>query len=203
MSQYDWAILAQLVRPQGRHGEIIADLLTDFPERFAERKHLYLVASETSGTPVREVTLESHWMHKGRVVLKFSGVDSIDDAEALRSLLVAIPSDERAPLADDSVYISDLIGCDVIDVASSPLQIGTVRDLDREAGLLIVQPARGEEILIPFAKTYLVNIDTRAKRIEMRLPEGLLDINAPITDEERRAEEDRQALDTGADAERS
>jgi 16S rRNA processing protein RimM len=197
MSQSDWAILAQLVRPQGRHGEIIADLLTDFPERFAQRKRLYLVHSETNTTPVREVMLERYWTHKGRIVLKFSGVDSIDDAETLRGLLVAIPSSERALLADDAVYISDLIGCEVIDVASSSVQIGTVKDLDREAGLLIVQPARGEKILIPFAKAYLVNIDTHARRIEMSLPEGLLEINAPVTEEER------QALDTGGDGERS
>jgi 16S rRNA processing protein RimM len=185
MSFPDWAILAQLVRPQGRSGEMIADLLTDFPERFADRKCLYLLASETDRTPTREVVLVHHWLHKGRVVLKFSAVDSIDEAEKLRGLFVAIPASERAPLSDDSVYISDLIGCEVIDVASSPIQIGRVKDMDREAGLLMVQPSKGPEVLIPFAKAYLVSIDLAAKRIEMRLPEGLLDINAPITDEER------------------
>src|SRR5690242_20546910 len=89
-----WVILARLVRPQGRHGEILADILTDFPERFAERKRLFLVSRETSREPVREALLESHWLHKGRVVLKFSGVDSINDADALRGLLVAIPASE-------------------------------------------------------------------------------------------------------------
>jgi len=183
----DWAIVARLVRSQGRHGEILADLLTDFPERFADRKRLYLLASENDRPPVREVTLERHWLHKGRVVLKFAGVDSINDAEALRGLLVAVPAGERAPLTDDSLYVSDLIGCDVVDVASEPLEIGKVRDVDREAGLLVVQPQRGEEVLIPFAKAYLVAIDTVAKRIEMHLPAGLLDINAPMTEEERTA----------------
>ena len=185
MSHSDWAILAQLVRPQGRHGEILADLLTDFPERFSDRKRLYLLASDADSTTAREFTLERHWLHKGRVVLKFSGVDSITEAEALRGLFVAIPYSERAQLSDDPVYIGDLIGCEVVEVGSA-LRIGAVKDLDREAGLLIVQPAKGGEILIPFAKAYLVSIDPSAKRIEMRLPEGLLDINGPITDEERR-----------------
>jgi 16S rRNA processing protein RimM len=197
MSVSDWAIIAQLVRPQGRHGEMVADLLTDFPERFADRKRLCLLASESDTTPAREVALDRHWLHKGRIVLKFSGVDSIDEAEKLRGLLVAIPASERVPLSDDSVYISDLIGCEVIDIASSPIQIGQIKNVDREAGLLIVQPSKGPEVLIPFAKTYLVNIDLPAKRIEMRLPEGLLDINAPITDEER------HELDTSDEGERS
>jgi 16S rRNA processing protein RimM len=187
MTDSDWAILARLVRPQGRHGEILADLYTDFPERFSERKRLFLVASETSREAVREVTLESHWLHKGRVVLKFSGVDSINDAELLRSLLVVIPASERAPLTDDSVYISDLIDCEVVDLASAPNPIGKIVDVDRGAGLLVVQPERGGEILIPFVKAYLVNVDLSAKRIEMRLPAGLLDINKPLSEEERRA----------------
>src|SRR5208337_4561835 len=187
MSDADWAILARLVRPQGRHGEILADLLTDFPERFAERKRLFLVASETSRAPAREVTLERHWLHKGRVVLKFSGIDSINDAELLRGLLVAIPASERAHLTDGAVYSSDLIGGEVVNVSSSPASVGTITDVDREAGLLVVQPAGGGEILIPFAKAYLADIDVKGKRIEMRLPDGLLDINAPVSEEERRA----------------
>jgi 16S rRNA processing protein RimM len=129
--------------------------------------------------------------------LKFSGVDSISDAEALRGLLVAIPASERAPLSDDSVYIGDLIGCEVIDLASPGRPVGKVTDLDPQASLLIVQPEEGGDLLIPFAKTYLVSIDAAAKRIEMRLPAGLFDINAPITDEERRE------LDTSGESKRS
>src|SRR5271170_2954893 len=143
MSDAEWAILARLVRPQGRHGEILADLLTDFPDLFAERKRLFLIASETSRAPARETTLERHWLHKGRVVLKFAGVDSINEAELLRELLVAIPASERAPLADGSVYVSDLIGCEVFDVASARADVGCVMDLDRESGLLVVQSRGG------------------------------------------------------------
>jgi 16S rRNA processing protein RimM len=187
MTSAPWAIVARLVRPQGRHGEILADVLTDFPDRFAQRRCLYLVDAETDPTPAREVTLEQHWLHKGRIVLKFSGVNSINDAETLRNFLVAIPASERVPLTDDAVYISDLIGCEVVDLASSSTPVGRIADVDREAGLLIVRPVHGEELLIPFAKDYLVAINTATKRIEMRLPGGLLDINAPVTEEERRS----------------
>ena len=187
MTSVGWAIVAQLVRPQGRHGEVLADLLTDFPECFAQRRSLYLIASETTPAPAREVTLERHWLHKGRIVFKFAGVDSITDAETLRDFLVAIPASERVTLTGDAVYISDLVGCEVIDISSASTTVGKIMDVDREAGLLIVRPARGEELLIPFAKAYLAAVDLASKRIEMRLPDGLLDINAPITEEERRA----------------
>ena len=197
MTASGWAIVARLVRPQGRHGEILADLHTDFPERFAERRRLYLLAPGAGSDPVREMTLERHWLHKGRVVLKFLGVDSINDAESLRDLLVAIPESQRVPLADDAVYISDLVDCEVVDLASASTSVGRITDLDREAALLIVRSSRGEELLIPFARDYLVAIDLASKRVEMRLPGGLLDINAPITQEER------QLLDKAGKDERS
>lgn len=184
-----WTILARLVRPQGRHGEILADVLTDFPERFADRRNLALLSSETSATAVREVALEHHWLHKGRVVLKFAGTDSINDAEALRGLLVAIPATDRVSLTDGSYYIGDLIGCQVIDLNAASTSIGTVEDVDPEAGLLQLKTPSGAEALVPFAKAYLVTMDIVGRRIEMRLPEGLLDINAPMTEEERRAAE--------------
>lgn len=184
-----WTILARLVRPQGRHGEILADLLTDFPERFADRRRLFLVSSETSQTPVRETALEDYWLHKGRIVLKFSGIDSINDADALRGLLVAIPAAERATLTDDSFYIGDLIGCTVFDLNAGSAAIGVVTDVDKEASLLAVESPNGDEVLIPFAKAFLATMDLAGKRIEMRLPPGLLEINAPLTDEECRAQD--------------
>lgn len=181
-----WTLLAHLVRPQGRHGEILADVLTDFPERFADRKRLYLVSSETTVEPSREAALENHWLHKNRIVLKFAGVDSINDAESLRGLYVAVPVDERVRLTDGSVYIRDLIDCELIDVSSDAKPIGVVTNVDREAGLLVVKTAAGDEALIPFVDAWLAKMDVGGKRIEMRLPLGLLDINAPITEEERR-----------------
>jgi 16S rRNA processing protein RimM len=185
-----WIMVARLVRPQGRQGEILADILTDFPERFADRKRLYLVPSETSRDSVSEMTLENHWLHKGRVVLKFAGIDSINDAEPLRGLMVAIPESERAPLPEDSFYISDLVGCEIVDVSGAAATVGVVTDFDRDAGVFTVKQPKGDEALVPFAKAYLVRMDLEGKRIEMRLPAGLLDINAPVTDKERREMEE-------------
>jgi len=181
-----WVIVARFVRPQGRQGEVLSEILTDFPDRFADGKQFWLISSETSQAPLRELVLEKHWLHKGRIVLKFAGVDSITDAEALRGGLLAIAARERAPLADDSVYVGDLIGCEIIDKSQHNRLIGTVTDVDREAGLLAIETPDGNEALVPFAKDYLIAMNLPAKRIEMHLPAGLLEINAPITEEERR-----------------
>ena len=182
-----WVWLARIRRPQGRKGEVFADILTDFPEKFADRRRLWLVAdpdsprSKATSAP-REVELRAYWLHKGGIVVHFAESDSISAAETLNGLIVAIPLADRAELADDEVYIADIIGCTLIDVSgSAPISIGQIEDVDRSAGpvaLLVVRsPQSEEEILIPFAKSYLKAIDLEAKRVEMALPEGLVDLN--------------------------
>ena len=174
--------LARIRRPQGRKGEVFADILTDFPEKFAERKQLWLLSEGASASSPREAELTNHWLHKGGVVLHFSGIDSISAAETLTGLIVAIPLAERTPLADDEIYIADLIGCTLVDVAGTePVAVGEIEDVDRTAGpvaLLVVQGKAGE-VLVPFAKDFVRRIDLEAKRVEMALPEGLIDLNAP------------------------
>lgn len=207
-SNNQWVWLAHIRRPQGRKGEVFADILTDFPQKFAERRQLWLLpASEQSGkqfgvpggssprnvtqrpapgsariSSPREIELVAHWLHKGGIVLHFAGVDSINDAETLAGLIVAVPREARAALAEDEFYIGDLIGCALVDLRSSgEFIVGEIEDVDREAGpvpLLVVHGASGE-VLVPFAKSYLRKIDLEAKRVEMQLPDGLTDLNAP------------------------
>jgi 16S rRNA processing protein RimM len=200
-----WVWLARIRRPQGRKGEVFADILTDFPEKFTERRRLWLLDGRARAggdksvraeaeTPAREVELLRHWLHKGGVVLHFSGVDSISEAETLSGLVVAVPVTERVALPEDEVYIGDLIGCVLVDVArAEPVVVGEIEDVDRTAGavaLLVVRGVSasqrgselpnqqdGGEILIPFAKSYLRRIDLEGKRVEMALPEGLADLN--------------------------
>jgi 16S rRNA processing protein RimM len=188
--QFVW--LARIRRPQGRKGEVFADILTDFPEKFGERKKLWLVREDASDArpaaganlrPVpRDVELVDHWLHKGGVVLHFAGVNSISDAETLAGLIVAIPQAERTALSADEVYIADLIGCVLVDVSgTATVDIGEIEDVDRSAGpvaLLVVRGPSGE-VLVPFAKSYLRRLDLAGKRVEMALPEGLIDLNAP------------------------
>ena len=83
-----WVWLARIRKVQGRKGEVLADLLTDFPEKFSERKRVWLLsAAGSSGESAREIALENSWLHKAGhtsdVVLHFAGVDSIEEAEKL------------------------------------------------------------------------------------------------------------------------
>jgi 16S rRNA processing protein RimM len=195
-----WVWLARIKRTQGRKGEVFAEILTDFPEKFAERRRLWLlsggsredgdVPSKTgAGENPREVKLANHWLHKGGVVLHFAGVDSISAAGELAGMIVAIPREERAALDADEIYIGDLIGCVVVDVAGTePVAVGEIEDVDRSAGPVAMLMVRGsstsqqtatDEIMIPFAKDYLRHVDLEAKRVEMALPQGLVDLNEP------------------------
>ena len=187
-----WVRVARLIRPHGRRGELVAEILTDFPERFHERPRLILIPPPRIRSRPREVELESFWFLRSRIVMKFRAVDSINEAEALRGFEVAIPFAERAPLEAGAMYVSDLIGCRVIDLNRDGVEVGTIVAVDRESSnteLLVVcaaQRTAGEEWLIPFVKEYLVRMDTEKRLLEMRLPEGLLRINDPMTEEEKR-----------------
>ncbi len=187
-----WVLLARLVRPHGRRGEIVAEILTDFPERFHQRTHLFLIPPERVASRPHEVVLENFWFLRSRIVLKFQAVDSINEAEGLRNFSVAIPAAERAPVDPGAVYVSDLIGCRVFDLNQAGLEVGEVIDVDRGSSntdLLVVRRpgmrASQSEVLIPFVREHLVLMDVDNGRVEMRLPGGLLEINNPLTEEEK------------------
>ncbi len=195
-----WVLVARLIRPHGRRGELVAEILTDFPERFHERSRLFLIPPQRVGSRPREIHLENFWFLRSRMVMKFQGVDSINDAEVLRNYEVAIPAEERAPLEAGSVYVSDLIGCRVIDLNRDGVEVGEVVDVDRGSSsteLLIVRSCKpkdhtqnakqshAEDLLIPFVNEYLTRVDLTNRLLEMRLPDGLLEINAPLSKEEK------------------
>jgi 16S rRNA processing protein RimM len=196
---HEFVELAQLIRTQGRHGELIADILTDFPERFTERRRVWLLPPNAKIAP-RAAEIERHWLHKDRIVLKFAGVDSISDATPFAGWRVAIPRNERAPLADDAVYVADLVGCHLIDEANGSIDLGPVLDVERGASgaldMLVLKTGE-EELLVPFAKAYLIALDLNARVLRMQLPAGLTAINSPITEEERKAQQQVSQKDGG------
>src|SRR5215472_8311767 len=111
----------------------MAEILTDFPERFAAREQLVL-ADEAKAVR-REVGLEKSWLHKGKIVLKFRGVDSIEAAQSLAGCEVQILKSERADLEAGAFYAGDLIGCALWDHSSEPPRdIGMVEMLEWGAG---------------------------------------------------------------------
>jgi 16S rRNA processing protein RimM len=184
----EFVTIARVAKTQGRHGEVAATLLTDFPELFETRRKLFALANSKKQSGAgdasrRKLDLDEHWFHKGMVVLKFAGVDSISDAEMLVGSEIQIPRSERAALGSDEFYVSDLAGCTVTD---SGREIGRIKDVQfgsGEAPLLVVQGEK--EYLVPFAAAYIEKIALEQKRLEMKLPEGLLELDAPLNQEEK------------------
>lgn len=134
----------------------------------------------------RELTVEDLWPHKGFLVLKFEGIEAISDAELLVGAELQVPRSERAELEPGWTYLSDLIGCLVFDGEREIGPIGDVQFGAGEAPLLIVKGAAKLPYEIPFAEAYLEKVDLDRRQVRMRLPEGLLDVNAPLTHEEKR-----------------
>lgn len=172
----EWVTLALLTGSRGIRGEIQAVPFSDNAERFQSLKEVSLFGS-TDAEPLR-LEVESVWEHRGRAVFKFRGIDSIPDAERLRGMEVRIPLEERPALPEGEYYQSDLVGCEVIERASGEL-VGQVKGWQECGGpaLLEIAGLDGKEILVPFAGSICVEIDTAARRIRVDLPEGLKDIN--------------------------
>ena len=175
-----WLAIARILRPRGRRGEVVADVLTDFPERFATAKRAFLENAETGPQPVE---IAETWWHEGRLILRFAGVDSISQAERLRGRLLMIPQRERVALGQNQYYVWELIGCAVVSRGSRQ-PLGEVTGVEPTGGveLLRVQPGGSEhtgrdELLIPFAQEICSEIDVSARRIVIDPPEGLLDLN--------------------------
>ena len=192
----EFVTIARVAKTQGRHGEVAATLLTDFPELFETRRKLFALGETGKGDQGgaaqpnrRKLELDEHWFHKGMVVLKFAGVDSISDAETLVGSEIQIPRSERAALGNDEFYVSDLIGCTVSD---SSREIGRIKDVQfgsGEAPLLVIEGEK--EYLVPFAAAYIEKIALEQKRLEMKLPAGMLELDAPLSQEEKQRQHEK------------
>jgi len=173
--------LARVRKTQGRRGEVAVESHSDVPDRFRVGLRLFALAPDDSR---RELQIEELWPHKGDLILKFEGIDSISDAETLIGCELQVPSSERARLEPGWNYVSDLIGCTVFDAGR---EIGKIEDVQfgtGEAPLLIVG-AGSKRCEIPYAEAYLKSVDLEHKQIRMHLPEGMLELNAPLTAEEK------------------
>jgi 16S rRNA processing protein RimM len=198
-SASQWIVLAHVLRPQGRKGEVLADLFTDFPERFDQHPRVWLApagfadqaaAGTAAGVGAEPVEVAAHWLpvgkNAGRIVFHFAGVDSIEKAEQLAGKDVLVPLTERMPLEPGAAYVSDLIGCTVydrghalgvVDSVEFPTSPDGSRRLEDAAPLLSLRSPEGDEVLIPFASAFLIDLDVAARSIRMTLPEGLAEIN--------------------------
>jgi len=197
-----WVLVARILRARGNKGEVAAELLTDFPERLTQLREIFVGLADGKNEP-RRLALKSCWLsqnHRGQAVFHFEGVASISEAEKFRGLEVLLPFEQRVALPAGQYFVSDLVGCSVFEnpastplmssspcsLAEAPSLLGTVRDVqfpgEEISGtpLLEVETAH-DEILIPLAVDICTKIDTKARRIDVVLPEGLRDLNKRVT----------------------
>ena len=177
MTNWDDAILVGVVaRTHGNRGEVIVNPETDFPEeRFKQGAQLDGRARRTAASDTLEVATMR--MHQGRPVILFKGVGSMDDAELLAGTELRIAEDEATTeLLDDGEYFHrDLIGCAVVTESGDPVGEVTAVEGDRGNTRLVVK-SRRSEVLIPLADE-ICTVDLAAKRITVRPPDGLLELN--------------------------
>jgi 16S rRNA processing protein RimM len=176
--------LARVLRPWGRRGQVAAEILTDFPERLSGLRRVWLSDGRSVPREVSVVSCRLPAKAGGQAIFQFAGVTSIEDAEKLRNVEIQVPLSERASLPSGRYYVSDLIGCAVWEEgAAAPL--GVVREVQPlaetkatpQSWVLSVEMKEGGELLIPLAAEICMAVDVAARRISVRLPEGLRDLN--------------------------
>ena len=172
-SDEELVAVARAVRTRGLRGEVVAELLTDFPERFEKLERLIAVAP---GGERRVLILEEHWFQRERIVLKFAGYDSVEAASTLVGSEFAVPEAERVELPEDEFYDWELEGCVVETIEGE--RVGVVREMLKTGGveMLVVENDRADrEHLIPLAEEICVEINVAEKLIRIDAPEGLLE----------------------------
>ena len=180
----EFVTLARVVKTQGRIGEVAAEVHSGVPDRFAAGMKLF--ALDKAGGSRRAVEIEDLWPHKELLVLKFVGINSISEAESLIGSELQVPRAERGHLEQGWNYVSDLVGCSVFDQG---YEIGRIEDVQFGAGeapLLVVVGKDGKKYDVPFAEAYLEGVDLTQKQVRMNLPEGMLEVNGPLTLDEKR-----------------
>ncbi len=167
----DLVAVAKIVKPRGLRGEVVADVLTDFPERFEALERVVALSPEGERS---ELKIEEFWFQKDRMVFKFEDFDSVEKAEELRGWELCVTEAAAVELEEGEFFDWQLEGCRVETIGGVP--IGTVRELMRTGGTeILVVEDEGREYLIPFAESICTEVDIAGKKIRVDPPDGLLE----------------------------
>jgi len=165
-------VVAEISRPRGIRGELIAHPQTDVPGRMENLKRAHARLADGSDIAVE---IDEVWPHGGNWILKFAGVDSIAAADRFRGADLWIPESERGALPEGDFFESDLVGCTVVDKATGR-SLGEVEGFEHYGGApLIKLTLDGRSLLVPFVNS-LCQVDLAARTIVVDVPDGLLDL---------------------------
>lgn len=163
--------VARIRRPHGVRGEVLVDPLSDVPGRLDEGSRLWLVSSEGDRSAVEVATSRPH---AGGLLLSFRGLTDRDAAERLRGGRLEVERSESPPPPAGSYYFFELVGCACVDATDGAL--GEVVDVIEDGGgLLLRLDGPSGELLVPFVEAYVAGVDVAGRRIELRLPPGLVE----------------------------
>ena len=166
-------MVAEIVRPRGNRGEVLARSQTDIPGRLETLKQAQVHLPDGSDIAVE---IEQAWPHAEHWVLKFAGCDSITDAERFKGSDLWVGREERGSLPEGEYFRSDLVGCTVHDLATGK-DIGTVEGFEQYGGpMMLAVSAGAREVLIPFVPEICQRVDIERKVIAAAVPDGLLDL---------------------------
>ena len=169
----DLVLVGRIARPHGLRGDVVINPETDFvEERFARGARLWTRSDRGD----EQLVVASARVQGARPVVGFEGFTRVEDAERLAGLELRVPEGALQPLDEGVYYQHQLVGCVVETVAGQ--RVGEVAGVQGGAAgsLLAIDGPRGE-ILIPLAADICVEIDPGARRIRVRPPEGLLELN--------------------------
>jgi 16S rRNA processing protein RimM len=164
----DLVLVGRVVKPQGRHGEVAVEPLSDRPDRFPTLRRAFVPAP---GGSAREVRVLGCRPHKGRFVLAIEGVSTIDEAEGLRGVELRIEEQELEALPPGSFYHHELVGLRAVDEQGA--DVGAVDDVLETGGevRVLVVHGPGGETLLPFAESFVKSVDLAGGTIVVLRPE--------------------------------
>lgn len=155
----------------GIRGEVKVFPTTDDVHRFEDLDSVLL----DTGRDYMKLEIENVKYFKQYAILKFKGINNINDIEKYKGRSLYVTRDQAIPLEEDEYYIADLIGLDVY--LESGEKFGVLKDV-METGandVYIVETEEGKEVLIPAIHECVLDIDVEENRMEIHLMDGLLD----------------------------
>ncbi len=165
--------VGKIVNTHSLKGEVKVISSTDFEEeRFKKGSKLLITRGNQL---IREVIVESYRNHKNFLLVKFEGIDSVEEAEKLKNLQIKIDSDEVEELEENEFYFHEIIGCQVFD--ENDRNLGEIIDILTPGAndVWVIKGEEGKEILIPYIEDVVKQIDITNKKVNIEVMEGLID----------------------------